>query len=287
MNRVKISHVLVHVSCALLYTGCSDSTQFAEKTTPISLDAAKAASGVTSPDAATDGSTTADKTAAPGATVAATGTGPSAREPSVSGTAVTPTAGAGGGTNSVPTSSPGTGSTSHGTSTTGSTGSGTPVIPKCNPGEVGLTKVTLLSTGIEQFSDNQTLRYELSVVSCADGSVIPIKNQAVWFDLNAIATDGFQSSSYTIYDSSDKAYLASGDLKIVRGRDLFNHSGSSYAHWETATLSYSTDIEKLILEIDLNGNSFKPYTAGAATIASYLKVAGAQTVTQDLKITNR
>lgn len=156
--------------------------------------------------------------------------------------------------------------------------------PKCDAGSVGLTSVTLLSTGVKLNTNAQTIRYELSVINCADGSILPINDQAISFDIDAIAINGFADIAYRVLDSATSKEISVGDLEIIPGSDLFGNTGN-VAHWETETLSYSTAVEKLILEIVMDGSPFNAKTPTATSIASFLKVGTSQAVQQDLTIT--
>jgi hypothetical protein len=158
------------------------------------------------------------------------------------------------------------------------------VIPSnCSADKGDITKVTLLSTGVNFALSNQTLRYELSVVSCKDGSIVPIKDQVLSFDLNLTSLNGFKSISYAVLDSATSKSVSSGTLAAVQGSDLFGHTGE-YAHWVTKSLSYATNLEKVILEINLKDIRLQSVNPSATTAESYLKVGDAAAVTQDLKI---
>ena len=166
------------------------------------------------------------------------------------------------------------------------TPSATPIpaaIPSsCGQNKGDITKVTLLSTGINLALSNQTLKYELSVVSCKDGSIVPIKDQVLSFDLNLTSRNGFQSIAYAVLDTAGKS-ISSGNLATVEGSDLFGHTGQ-YAHWVTKNLSYSSNLDKVILEINLKNIRLESPDTSATTAASYIKVGDAAAVTQDLKI---
>lgn len=153
----------------------------------------------------------------------------------------------------------------------------------CGVDQGDITKVTLLSTGIDLSLSNQTLKYELSVVSCKDGSVVPIKDQAVAFDLNLTSLNGFKSIAYTVLDAATSNTVSAGDLSTVVGSDLFGHTGE-YAHWVTKDLSYTSDLDKVILEINLKNIRLQALDPSATTAESYLKVGDAAAVTQNLDI---
>lgn len=163
------------------------------------------------------------------------------------------------------------------------TNSTTAIIPaNCSASKGDITKVTLLSTGVNLALSNQTLKYELSVVSCKDGSIVPIKDQVLSFDLNLTSLNGFQALAYTVLDASGKS-ISAGDLATVEGSDLFGHQGP-YAHWVTKGLSYTSNLDKVILEINLKNIRLQSVNPSATTAESYLKVGDAAAVTQNLKI---
>jgi hypothetical protein len=158
-----------------------------------------------------------------------------------------------------------------------------PAPPACDKGSVGLTSATLLSSGIKTLRPDQRITYELSVISCKDGTSVPLTNQTIWFDINARAVGGFQPISYRVSDAKTKEKIGEGILEIVEFSDLFGNTGE-YAHWETQSLSYNTSLDSLLLEIDFKETAFTTADLGGEVIASYLKVGEAQAVQQDLKV---
>ncbi len=156
-------------------------------------------------------------------------------------------------------------------------------VPACDASQASITQVKLLSSGINFSLANQTLRYELSVVSCKDGSIIPIKDQNVSFDLNATSLNGFPNIAYSVLNAADSKSIASGKLNSIIGSDLFGHTGD-YAHWETDALNYATALDKVILEIELDNVQLTITDKKATTVDSYLKVGNAAAVTQALTL---
>jgi hypothetical protein len=153
----------------------------------------------------------------------------------------------------------------------------------CSSKAGSITKVALLSSGINLAIDNQTLRYELSVLSCKDGSVIPIKDQTISFDLNLSTLNGFKDIAYSVLNPTTSKVIASGPLDTVRGSDLFGNKGE-VAHWVTKSLSYSSNLDKVILEINLKNIRLQSQREGDSEAESYLQVGTASAITQKLKI---
>lgn len=157
-----------------------------------------------------------------------------------------------------------------------------PKIPKCDPSSVGITQARLVTDGIRLATSNQTLRYEISLINCKDGSIGTLRDQAISFDINALIPGGFKSVPYMILDSSGME-LSRSSLQVMNGSDLFGNIGN-FAYWATENLSYSGKQEKLILEIMLESLEILPLQVDDSEIESYLRVGKAQAVTEKLKI---
>jgi len=114
----------------------------------------------------------------------------------------------------------------------------TPPIPEqCKMGTANFTKVTLLSKSMSTKPSIQSLKYEVSSLSCKDGKVVPIMNESLFFDLNGkISGQGFPPISYAVNDSQSGNLITQGTLEVVQGSDLFRNTGQ-YAHWKTNTLT--------------------------------------------------
>jgi hypothetical protein len=154
----------------------------------------------------------------------------------------------------------------------------------CDKTAVGITQAKLLSNGISTQLGTQTLRYELSVLNCKDGSVQSLKDQPILFDLDATLATGFQPVNYAVLDSQGMQ-ISSSTLQVVTGSDLFGNTGN-YAHWTTQNFSYSSQLEKLILEIKLENIQVLPRNETDTQINSFLRIGSAQAVTQPLNIIN-
>lgn len=154
----------------------------------------------------------------------------------------------------------------------------------CDTSAVGITQVKLLSEGISTRLGTQTLRYELAVLNCKDGSVQSLKDVPVLFDLDASLTTGFQPVAYAVVDAQG-AVISSATLEVVTGSDLFGNTGN-FAHWTTQNFSYSSKQEKLILEIKLANIQVLPRNETDSQIKSFLRIGAAQAVTQPLNIIN-
>ncbi|RYZ82779.1 MAG: hypothetical protein EOP04_21365, partial [Proteobacteria bacterium] len=137
----------------------------------------------------------------------------------------------------------------------GDTGPVSPKIPKCEVGESEVLNATILSTGINISLKNQTIKYELSLQSCKDGSLIPINDQTILFDLDLIfknnELDNDRLISYNLVESNSNKSIVNGYLTTVPGSDLFGKTGSSYRHWKTQNVSFTAKVEKVILEFNL------------------------------------
>ncbi|HET9238966.1 MAG TPA: hypothetical protein VFO10_17035 [Oligoflexus sp.] len=154
----------------------------------------------------------------------------------------------------------------------------------CDKNAVGITQAKLLSNGISTQLGTQTLRYELSVLNCKDGSVQSLKDQPILFDLDASLATGFQPVAYAVLDTQGMQISAS-ILQVVTGSDLFGNTGN-FAHWTTQNFSYSSQLEKLILEIKLENIQVLPRNEADTQIKSFLRIGSAQAVTQPLNIIN-
>ncbi len=183
-------------------------------------------------------------------------------------------------------SSSGTVNTGDVTGAGGSTGTGNTSGPVagCDKNAVGITQAKLLSNGISTQLGTQTLRYELSVLNCKDGSVQSLKDQPILFDLDASLATGFQPVAYAVLDTQG-VQISTSTLQVVTGSDLFGNTGN-FAHWTTQNFSYSSQLEKLILEIKLENIQVLPRNEADTQIKSFLRIGSAQAVTQPLNIIN-
>ena len=163
------------------------------------------------------------------------------------------------------------------------TGTTSKNIPACSQDSVGITQAKLLSKGISQIASKQSFRYELSAVNCKDGSVIPIANQTLYFDLNAESEIALGQVSYAVSDATQGTIISEGILELVAGNDLFGNTGR-YNHWKTASMNYTSALPKLVLEIRLEDITVKPINPLAKSIDSYLKIGSSQAVMQPLSL---
>ena len=154
----------------------------------------------------------------------------------------------------------------------------------CNSGAASITQATLLSSGISTKLGTQSLRYELSILNCKDGSAEAIKNQPVLFDLDATFPGGFRELNYTITDTSS-IQISTAKLHVVEGSDLFGNTGN-FAHYITQSFNYPSKLEKIILEIILDNVQIFPRDQTKTSIDSYLRIGDTQAVTQPLLIKN-
>jgi len=161
--------------------------------------------------------------------------------------------------------------------------SDTSIPAACGENKGEITKVTLLSTGINLDISDQVLEYELSVVSCKDGAIVPIKNQSLSFDLNLVTENGYRAIEYSVIDPSSSKTIDSGELETIEGSDLFGNVGN-FGHWVTKSLSYSSNLDKVVLQIDLKNIKLSSSDLFATNADSFLQVGDATAVKQSLKI---
>ena len=154
--------------------------------------------------------------------------------------------------------------------------------PNCNAEAVALTKAKLLTTGISRIKTQQFIRYELSLVSCADGSVLTLDKQAVLFDLNVTIDPLDSPILYKVYSPTTNALLVDGVLTSVFGSDLFGRKGA-YTHWETATFSFNNKEPSIIVEFEIPNARLNSEVLNAPTSDSFLKIGAADPVQQTIK----
>lgn len=127
-----------------------------------------------------------------------------------------------------------------------------PVKPECDLNQKALTNVALLkepTIKANQPAGQQTILYELSLVSCEDGSVIPLKDQNFQFDLNAYTNLG--DMEYSVFDASTKEMIGKGSLKRKQGADLFGNVGPSWWRWENGVFSLPEGHAKIVMKLKL------------------------------------
>lgn len=160
-------------------------------------------------------------------------------------------------------------------------------LPKCEVGESEVTQVKLLTTGVNLAIENQEIDYEISVLSCKDGSVVPINDQSIFFDLDLRYSGKLPAIAYSIVDSATKESIVSGDLQVVNGSDLFGKVGAGYTHWKTESVSFTSKVEKVHLIINLKKAKLNTYEKNSTTADSYLRMGKASAVTQPIAITGQ
>ncbi len=160
-------------------------------------------------------------------------------------------------------------------------------IPKCEVGESEVTKVKLLTTGVNLAIENQEIKYELSVLSCKDGSIVPINDQSILFDLDLRYSGELPAIAYSVVDSATNKSIVSGDLLTVKGSDLFGNIGAGYRHWKTEDVSFTSKVEKVVLVINLKKAKLNTYEKNSSTADSYLRMGKASAVTQAISISGQ
>ncbi|MBC7658806.1 MAG: hypothetical protein H7249_03775 [Chitinophagaceae bacterium] len=158
-------------------------------------------------------------------------------------------------------------------------------VSACKSTDTNITTVKLLSTGIDLSAKSQVVDYELSIVSCKDGSVVPFNNQPVAFDLNLKMGGDFASAAYAILDTTSKKATTSGRLSQVDGSDLFGNVGIGYSHFVTKSLSFASNVDKVLLEITLTNAQLSTEHPNDPLAQTYLKIGDAAPVQQDVIVT--
>lgn len=119
--------------------------------------------------------------------------------------------------------------------------------------ENGVTKASLLTASTKNQTAGNYIDYQISLADCAGWSMV-LQNKPILFDL-----DAFIQGSYSLrYDVNDGNSIYSGELKHVSGSDLFGNQGSSFGHWATAPIPFTTSVRVVTLRIHLMGGKFIP-----------------------------
>lgn len=166
-------------------------------------------------------------------------------------------------------SADGQGVTAGTTTVTGPTGT------VCNPN--GVTQAQVLTSQVENGSVAATIEYEVSLADCTGWGKV-LSQAPILFDVNAILE--WKDLTYEMIDSG-QTY---GDiLTLIRGSDLFGNVGSGWAHWQTASVKYSSSAKKVRLIVHLNGVKLSPLGGGTQVGSmyydTYLKFGDADPVT--------
>lgn len=159
-----------------------------------------------------------------------------------------------------------------------------PVIPKCDVGQSEIANISLLTKGVNFALEDQIIKYEISITSCKDGSAIPLNDQSIYFDLDMHYQGSLPSVGYKILESSTNKAIISGDLGTVAGSDLFGKTGSGFRHWKTEDVSFSSKVEKIILEIDLKKAKMNTQKESDTRVDSFLRMGKASPVTQTIDV---
>ncbi len=153
----------------------------------------------------------------------------------------------------------------------------------------GITLARLISTSIKVNTASQYLDYELQLTDCL-GNPKAITNQPLKFDLNAVTDSLTSPMAYQLSVSDGSTNKINDTLKSVPGSDLFGKTGSSYAHWETQSLSFVPELATIRLRLDVSNRLFLPLGSNAkkltspVSIPTFLQLGNATPVQQDITV---
>lgn len=155
----------------------------------------------------------------------------------------------------------------------------------------GSTKAFLLTKNVQNGSREQVVSYRLEVNDCP-GSLKEVAG-TVKFDAKATLVPFDAPIPYKVLDPSDESVISSGQLQLVRFKDLFGNSGDDVGYYQTEKFSVETGVSSIILNIDVSGMYFTPQDldtgglstteiSGEFTIPTFLSVSSAAPVEQDV-----
>ena len=124
---------------------------------------------------------------------------------------------------------------------------------------------------------NNSIIYELELVSCKKGIPISLQNEEIYFDIDA--TGLYQLNLlFRLMNPISKQSIYQGTLRSIQGEDLFGKTGQ-FSHNKSQPLNINLNTNKVILEIFLQN---KPINSidGSSTIDSYLRVGSSEAVKQ-------
>ncbi len=145
-----------------------------------------------------------------------------------------------------------------------------PPLPVCSPGKTQITVIKLLTGSISLALSKQSLFYEVSILNCLDGKIVPIKDQHLAYTLNMnIAVRG--PINFEVYNYNDAASLKKGVMSALDG-DIFGPQ-PGYYHWESADLNLPSAVDRLIFEVKF----INPFESTTKTeTLSYIRINDAE-----------
>ena len=138
-------------------------------------------------------------------------------------------------------------------------------------------KAKLLSDGLSKRPINNSISYELELISCEKGTPISLQNEEIHFDIDA--TGLYQLDLlFRLIDPTTRQDIYRGTLSSIQGQDLFGKSGQ-FSHNKSPPLNLNLNTNKVIIEIFLQD---KPINSidGSSTINSYFRVGSSDAVVQ-------
>lgn len=158
-----------------------------------------------------------------------------------------------------------------------------PSLPVCNKDRTSITEVTLLdnpSVKRDRPDGSEVLRYELSLVSCENGEILPLKDQNFLFDVNAATSNS--NMTYEAFDALTNESIGKGSLIHTTGADLFGHVGKVWGRWENGSLSLPDGHAKIIIVMELA--SINEVTKGIDphTLETFFRIGDSDPVKQAL-----
>lgn len=157
-----------------------------------------------------------------------------------------------------------------------------PPKPVCDLNQKAVTNIVLLdnpSIKANQPAGQQVIRYEVSLLSCDDGRVLPLKDQNFQFDVNAVSRQG--DMSYVALDATTSKEISNGTLRHVTGADLFGNVGPTWGRWENGSFSLPEGHAKIIMVLALDQID-KSISADPTIIESFFRIGDTKAVKQTL-----
>ncbi len=138
-------------------------------------------------------------------------------------------------------------------------------------------KAKLLSDGLSKRPINNSIAYELELVSCTKGTPISLQNEEIYFDIDATGLYKLDLL-FRLIDPTMKQDIYRGTLRSIQGQDLFGKTGQ-FSHNKSPPLNLNLNTNKVIIEIFLQD---KPIDSidGSSTINSYFRVGSSDAVVQ-------
>lgn len=126
--------------------------------------------------------------------------------------------------------------------------------------DAAITKASLLTPVVQNGTPNNHIEYQISLTECGGESASYTVNK-ILFDINAVTSSpgSGQSLNYSLKIPNTGEVIATGILKEVRGKDLFNNTGSRFYHNATdEVIALNTNRKAVIFRVDLQGQSVRP-----------------------------